>query len=644
MQGMGITLVQATTQCGYSEGIIEENNQEVVLDTEQVETFTDDFFKEYMETYHIPGGAVIIVQGDKVLFQKGYGYSDLEAKEQFTTEQTYFSIASITKVFTASAIMKLVQEGKVELEEDILTYLPTLKLDNPYKDHITVRQLLTHTGGIDSSYTEDLSYEQTNNEKPHNLLNLLNKRGIKVINRPGEFIEYSSYGTAVLGAIVEEVSGISCERYIRENLLEPLEMKHTAVLSADIKRTKGYLYGNNTLTEGQLKGYFRLYPEGGLVSSIEDMGHYLEMLLANGVYKENRILEASIIEEMLKEQASFHTYLAGMGYGFAEYENCGVRSMGHAGYAIDGTLSEIVLYPEQGIGTFIVVNQGSNNNIQEDFREAFIKQFLAEDNIGKRQVSEIAEEMIVAKEVEGVYRFSDYPRTNLYKANTFGMGEVKITAVNSTTILISGMDGFTFEPYEKKADLVEGLVYKVQDEESYMVFKQDDQGKVAYMAESSSSSHGIYERIKWYDESKWQMPFFIMSLIIYSLQLIISLVCFVRRKLKKENQIRKDSQRISWVINGIAFLNIGFFAYSMSFWGYRLHYTVPLDIYVNLTMPILSLVLTVILGLSVIYKMYHINRLGRREYYELAYEIGMLILSIVFILFLNYWNFLGYKL
>ena len=141
--------------------------------------------------------------------------------------------------------------------------------------------------------------------------------------------------------------------------------------------------------------------------------------------------------------------------------------MGHAGYSPDGTLSELVIYPEEHLGTFIVVDQGSNNNIQADFRQAFIDRFLKKDKNSTAYGSSRIENKedgnleVSTKQVEGIYRFSDYPKSNFYKANTFGGGEVKVKVLDETRILVAGKDDFTFEPYEKEAERVGGLSYQL---------------------------------------------------------------------------------------------------------------------------------------------------------------------------------------
>ena len=646
VQMVGINSIYAQENCGYIKGYNVEEN--VIIDAKEVEDFCEEFTNEYMEQYQIPGAAISIIQDGKVVFQKGYGYANLETKEPFTTDHTYFSIASITKTFTVLAVMQLVDEGKVVLDEDILTYLPTLHIDNPYHIPVTVKQLLTHTGGIDSSYTEDLSYEAVDNEKPHNLLTQINKRELHVVSKPGEFIEYSSYGTVLLGAIVEEVSGKSCESYMKEKLFEPLQMEHTVILNPDVKRIQGYVCDQNQVKPAHLKGYFRLYPEGGIVSCVQDMNHYIEMLLSKGRYNSQEVIAATLLEEMLSRQDGFDEVLPGVGLGFAEFENKGIKSIGHAGYAPDGTLSELVIYPNEHVGTFIVVNQGSNNNIQADFREAFVNEFiLSQKKLAKVEINEkVAKENNVqasnmnvsTKELEGIYRFSDYSKTNIYKANTFGVGEVKVKALDEKRIVISGKDDFTFKPYEKNAIWVNELRYKLNDEETYFVFKQDEKGNINCMAETENSSHGIYEKLKWYEQARWQMPFFIGALLIYLLQLIGTFIFFIRGKIKRTGSKPSKENRI---ISIIAALNVGFFVYSMGFWGDRLRYCVPLDIKLSLTMPIVSCIFTVLLGCSMIY-----NRKALREkkLYIRLYLYVMFILSVSFLLFMNYWNFIGNKL
>lgn len=619
--------------------------QNLTLDVHQIESFLDNFFSKYMKEYCIPGGAVAIVQNDKVIIQKGYGYSNVEKQERFTTDQTSFSIASITKTFTAIGIMKLVEEGKVSLSEDILTYLPTLKIDNPYGEPITVEHLLTHTSGVDSSYTEDLAYEQLNNEEPHHLLNLMNKRGIKIVSHPGEFIEYSSYGTVLLGAIVEEVSGESCENYIARNIVEPLQMNDTHMLNPTIAHINGYIYNGKEVEEARLKGYFRLYPEGGLVSTVEDMTHYIQMLLNGGRYSNQEVLNKSTLENIFKSHARFDESLPGMGYGFAEYENSGIRSIGHAGYSIDGTLSEVTIFPESNIGIFVVVNQGSNNNFQSDFREAFVKEFLWSQNQSLDRLEEVNKKdidgsqvacLIKMTDIQGTYRFSDYSKSNIYKANTFGMGEVEIKYLGDDRIEMSGQDDFTFKPYSKQAVYIGHQTYQIENEDIYIVFKQSEDGSI-YMAQSENSSHGIYEKIKWYEQAKWQVPFFSVALMIYIAHFLLSVILYATKKMKRNN--------INIVINSIALLYVGFFVYSMCCWGDRLRYKVPIDIYLNLAMPVVGVILTAILFFMIMREISRKSALKQKHAILCwGYYLSMLILCVIFGCFLNYWNFIGFKL
>ena len=663
--GLGGQMLAATTSSVNEKSQMEweaNGRTNILLDHESLESFSDEFMKDYMQKYKIPGGAVAIVANGEVVFEKGYGYSQLEKKKKFDLQDTSFSIASITKTFTAMSVMKLVEEGKVDLKENILTYLPELKIDNPYEEPVTVEELLTHTGGVDSSYTKDLSYTEVDNNESHHLLKLLNTKGIHIVSKPGEFIEYSSYGTVILGAIVEEVSGQSCEAYIEQNILKPLGMNSTHMLNPEVVETNGYLFNGKAVEEAKMKGFFRFYPEGGLVSTVSDMTHYVGMLLNEGCYLEKEILSLDTLQEAFKEHAKFDAYLPGMGYGFANYEDEGIHSVGHAGYAIDGTLSEIAIYPEQNVGTFIVVNQGSNNNFQADFRKAFVSKFLknsagkqndleeqgVNDNLstnmevegGKKQDTSLVTR-IDPKGLEGTYRFSDYPKTNLYKANTFGAGEINIRALDEQTIELDGKDEFTFKSYKKKATWIKENTYKVEDEMSYLAFKKDESGKIC-MAATENSNHGIYEKLGWYEKASIQVPFFIGALGVFGVQLLVAVILGIRNKLRRDKKV-SGSSWINRTTNSIALLHIGFFTYSMFCWGDRLRYTVSWDIYLNLAMPIAALILTIVLGGMVIREIARVNK-EKKSAMTYVYHIGMLIFYSIFACFLNYWNFIGYKL
>lgn len=603
--------------------------------SESFEESVDTFFADKMQEYDIPGAAVVVVEHGKVVLEKSYGFSDKKENIPFSNDTT-FRIASITKTFTATALMQLVENGKVELEEDILTYLPELEIKNPYEVPITVENLLTYTSGIDSSSLEELSYEEVDMPCGY-LLNEMKQKDLTVVTEPGTHIEYCSYGVVLEGCIIEAVTGESCADYITNHILNPLEMKNTKMSMKDAAMSNGYISMNDQLTEYTMDGYFKLYPEGGLISSSGDMAKYIQMFLNNGSYMEKQVLLPETVDYMLEQAITYDTLLPGMCYGFGEYDEQGVRIVGHGGYAPDGFLSQIDLYPQYESGTFVIVNQGSNNDIATDFREFYInaKKFASDTKsveLNKTQVEEC--------NVEGTYRFSDYSKTTLCKGDAFGgIGEVQVISDSKDTIKLKGVDEFTGESYEYEARKMDATHYQINDDSRYVVFLTEKE-EVVGMAMTDDSWHGYYEKIKLYETGMVQVPLVVLAILMYlgcMLGLIVKFVlCFIRKGHKPVGQWNKKR----YLVQGwISFMNAGFLIYSLYRWGDRLRYSIPLDIKVNLMMPIAGMV-----GMIVLFVM------NVKEYKEgtgklrnRVWDTCFLVVSVIYLLILNYWNLFGFR-
>jgi CubicO group peptidase (beta-lactamase class C family) len=151
----------------------------------RLENFADSEFKTNMEKYHIPGGVISIVKSGKVVLSKGYGYANMEKGTKVDPEKTQFRIGSLTKLFTATSIMQLVEDGKVDLHANVNTYLKDFKIKDHYKTPVTMAELLTHTAGIDDDSIGDLS---KTNKGIIPISSFLKKRMLPVIREPGTYI------------------------------------------------------------------------------------------------------------------------------------------------------------------------------------------------------------------------------------------------------------------------------------------------------------------------------------------------------------------------------------------------------------------------------------------------------------------------
>jgi CubicO group peptidase (beta-lactamase class C family) len=261
----------------------------------------DAYIKEQMQTLKIPGAALAIVQGDQIEYLQGYGVADSTGRA--VTPQTPFMLASVSKSFTALAIMQLADDGKLHLDAPVRKYLPWFQIaDERASAELTVNQLLHQTSGfseIDGN-TINLGSSMADDALSASMKRLTST---KLINAPGSAFEYSNINYGLLGAIVEAVSGQSFEDYIQQNIFAPLDMKHSYTsLSAAATggATHGYypFFGIPVIYDTYMPYSRAVTPWAGLFSSAEDMAHYLIAQLNEGHYEETQILSTAGIRDL----------------------------------------------------------------------------------------------------------------------------------------------------------------------------------------------------------------------------------------------------------------------------------------------------------------------------------------------------------
>lgn len=278
-------------------------------------TAIDSFIENKMSESGIVGIGASIIIDKKVVWTNGYGYADRESKVPFTTS-TVMNIASISKTFTGACIMKAVEEGKVSLDEDINNYLP-FKIINPNfpSEKITLRHLATHTSGLKDRYPlypdSTLFY---GGSKPEQLGEFLKKYFLEsgkhyskdnFLNaKPGTNRDYCNIGAALAGYIIELKTGKTLNEYAKKNIFKPLKMVNSGWALNEIDITKhSKLYRKKGNTIEQIQFYeSTTYPDGGVITSVNELSKFFISLLNEGKYKKTRILKKETIEEMLRFQ------------------------------------------------------------------------------------------------------------------------------------------------------------------------------------------------------------------------------------------------------------------------------------------------------------------------------------------------------
>ncbi len=320
----------------------------------------DAYVESEMRRLNIPGVSLAIVEGDKIVHLRGFGQARPEG--EVPTPQTPFFIGSLTKSFTALAVMQLVEAGKIDLDAPIQRYLPWFRIADPQASaQMTVRHLLNQTSGLPTLSGEiDLADFDNNPGATERQARALSKL---VLTRPvGSVFEYSNSNYNLLGLIIEVASGELYTNYIREHIFTPLDMRHTYI-SQDLAKQNnlavGYQYWfaipfaapNIPIPNGSL-------PSGQLISSAEDMAHYLITLLNGGCYGDVQVLSRASIDELHREAVDIRAYGRSLGqYGMG----CFVDQIGRTKLVWhSGTLPHFGAYmgllPEQNKGVLLLFN------------------------------------------------------------------------------------------------------------------------------------------------------------------------------------------------------------------------------------------------------------------------------------------------
>lgn len=317
-----------------------------------------------------PGCAVLIAKQGRVIYKKAFGSADLELNTEITPDMV-FKLASITKQFTAVAILQLVEKGKISLQDSLQKFIP----DFPSKGKtITIENLLTHTSGIRDYMQIDYahSFMERWDFKPKQLIDSFKNYALEF--DPGTRFSYSNSGYYLLGYIIEMISGKSYQTYIRDNLLTPLALTYTHFDSAGIiipGRLHGYRKEGTNFKNADYWSPTIAYSAGGLLSNTGDLFNWFQGLLDDKILKKETLVKA--FTRFALKDGSPTTY----GYGWYIHDLGAVQSIEHSG-KMSGFLSNEVYYPQQDVFIAALFNtqDAPRDEITKDISEIVLGQKL----------------------------------------------------------------------------------------------------------------------------------------------------------------------------------------------------------------------------------------------------------------------------
>ncbi len=342
------------------------------LDATDVNAWLDGYMPYALHSGDIAGAVVLVVKDGKVLTQRGYGYSDVDAQKSVDPETTMFRPGSVSKLYTWTAVMQQVEAGKLNLDADVNTYLD-FKIP-PYQGKpITLRNLMTHTAGFEETIKHLIASDP---KRLRGLGEILKLWTPERIYAPGEVPAYSNYGAALAGYIVERVSHEPFDQYVDHHIFQPLGMEHatfTQPLPAKFApfMAKGYMQASQPAKPYEL---VNAAPAGSSAISGGDMAKFMIAHLQDGQYNGVQILKpetARLMHTMVNEPTP---PFPGMALGFYRDDKNGHEIIAHGGDTVVFH-SDLNLFIKDGVGLYISMNSIGREGAAQNVRAQLLREF-----------------------------------------------------------------------------------------------------------------------------------------------------------------------------------------------------------------------------------------------------------------------------
>ena len=441
------------------------------LSEADLRAFVDGIVPLQLERGNIAGAVVLVVKDGKILFAKGYGYADVSTKKPVTPEGTLFRPGSISKLFTWTAVMQLVEDGKLDLDRDVNSYLD-FKIPDAFGKPITLRNIMTHTSGFEET-AKDLFVKDAGDMKP--LDQYLKTHMPARVFPPGEVPAYSNYATSVAGYIVQRVSGQPFNDYIEQHILKPLNMTHSTFAQPLPEQLKPLMSSGYAVASQPAKPYefVQAFPAGSSAVSAADMSHFMIAHLQDGQYEGARILKPETVALMHSRQFAFNSALNGMCLGFYEETRNGHRIIGHAGDT-DYFHSDLHLIPDQGLGIFISYNSAGKSEISNR-TELWNKILDRYFPYSPPPATAVADPKADAQTVSGYYTPSRRSQTNILKVTSM-LGQLKVFRDPDGGIRIDPLKDSAGELIHWQE--IGPLLYRQRDGQDLVAFRRDASGNM----------------------------------------------------------------------------------------------------------------------------------------------------------------------
>lgn len=340
--------------------------------TAAVSEAVDPLINEALTRDRIPGAGFVFVQNGRVVYARSYGVAAIEPRRTATTDSTIWRVGSISKVFTATAVMQLVDKGKIDLDAPVGRYVRRVSIPDTFPEPVTVRHLLNHSAGFDEI---NPGRQAAARDGVLSLSDFLQGKLIR-LRPPGRTIAYSTYGITLAGELVEEVSGLPFETYLRQNIWEPLGMSRTSI-AVPAKRQGDVAIGYELKGQDLVPQSWEWYhttPASSVNATIPDMAKFLIAHLEAGEGRARPLLSERAAREMQRQQITMHPSMPGFALGFYE-DYVGLQRVLEHGGNMAGFSALMTLVPEARSG-FFIVHHSESNKLRDTVKFALMDKFF----------------------------------------------------------------------------------------------------------------------------------------------------------------------------------------------------------------------------------------------------------------------------
>lgn len=451
----------------------------------------DNYIRNAFKDHDFTGMTISIVKDGSVVFSQAYGLRNAKAEEAMTTG-SLFNIASCTKAFSAACLGILVDEGKLKWEDKVIDYMPEFRLADPYiTNELNMIDLLSHRCGLGTFYGDLLWYETDYDNKEI----IKRMRYLPITNDFRSEFGYQNNMYMISGEIVKKITGKTWSEFVYERIFKPLEMVESKTCSEHLAQDQNIAYPHLKYKTQQL--YMSdPDPAGTIYSSVDEMSHWITMLLNNGQWKEQRVLSPNVIEELftprtLLELIPFQKengiHFSAYGLGWFMYDYSGKKVIEHSG-GMPGFLSRVTLVPEERLGMVILTNDSNylRNAVRMKILNLFLndsdKDWSAEFLEMKKKHEAAAEERKAerkakrAKESKPSLTLAEY--TGSYEDKMYGPARIELvdselwlTLLPTKEVFVSKMEHWHYDTFR----------IKFRDEflpEGFITFSFDSNGEV----------------------------------------------------------------------------------------------------------------------------------------------------------------------